>query len=75
MKNIFNWNIVEFNNGKYGCRKFTLKGWLYLLNRDYVGFSILTPWTQQGLTFDTKEEIPEKVQKVKDYLATTIRVV
>lgn len=46
MKNIFNWNIVQFNNGKYGCRKLTLKGWLYLLNRDYVGFSILTPWTQ-----------------------------
>lgn len=75
MKNIFKWHTVQFNNSKYGCRKFTVKGWLYLMNKDYTGFSILTPWTQQGLMFNTKEEIQDRLKKVQKYIATVVKVI
>ena len=75
MKNIFNWHTVQFNNGKYGCRKLTLKGWLYLMNKHYPGFSILTPWTQSSLMFNTKEEIQDRLEKVQKYIANVVKVV
>lgn len=75
MKNVFKFHIVQFNNGKYGCRKLTLKGWLYLMNKHYPGFSILTRCTQSALMFETKEEIQDRLEKVQKYIANVIKVV
>lgn len=74
MQNIFKFHTVQFSNGKYGSRKLTLKGWLYLMNKHYPGFSRLTPWTQSSVMFDTKEEIKDRLEKVQKYIVDVVRV-
>lgn len=74
MLNIFKFHIVFFNNYKYGCRKLTLKGWVYLMNKPYIGFTELNYWTQSCVQFDSKFEADAKLNTAKMLLKSVLKV-
>jgi len=75
MKNVFKFNSVKFNNGKFGARRLTIKGWLYVMNREYNGYTVLTPWTQDAIQFNTEEDAMNKAKEVISFVRESIRVI
>ena len=72
--------MVKFNSGKYGARKFSFLpssfGWLYLFKSKsgHIAISELTAWTQQYVQFDTKEQMQEALVELNKKSELTLKV-
>ena len=62
--NPFVYNTIKFSNGKFGARKLTLKGYIFLMNKVYPCYTPLTRYTEDYIQFDSHDKAEAAIRNM-----------
>jgi hypothetical protein len=68
--NPFIYKVVKFSNSKFGARKLTIKGFVFIMNRVHPCFTSLNRYTEDCIQFDNEMLALQAIENFKNYTPT-----